>query len=223
MCQVRNILFEERTSSFSLKFSQGIYVSAETQKSIQDVIRVVYCPNSPTGKCVYLSTNKASSFYDCKKCEACFHEMNIPFKDQKPTVMLFGVDGTNCFARSSSRDYEKKIHFHFQEVSQPITTKHNRTWSKKSKNHSLYGKIVSTLHWLMQLTKNSFLFSSLYTFSLQWSNMIFSVSIDGTEWSFDFGPDSFTQTVKDLVQGMTNFSQENPLEAWSLLSQKQDF
>ena len=33
--------------------------------------------------------------------------MNNPFQDQKPTIMLFGGDGTHCFAKKSSRDYEK--------------------------------------------------------------------------------------------------------------------
>ena len=59
-------------------------------------------------KCVYLSTNKTTSFYDCKKCKACCNVLNFPFKDQKQTIMLFGGDGTHCFARkTSSRDYEK--------------------------------------------------------------------------------------------------------------------
>ena len=54
--------------------------------------------------------------------------------------------------------------------------------------------------------------------------MIFSVSIDGIEWSLDFGPDSVTLTVKDLVQEMTRSSHEIPLAAWSLLlSQRQQF
>ena len=34
--------------------------------------------------------------------------LNIPFKDQKLTIMLFGGDGTLCFARETSRDYEKE-------------------------------------------------------------------------------------------------------------------
>ena len=29
-------------------------------------------------------------------------------KDQKPTLMLFGGDGILCFAKKSSRDYEKE-------------------------------------------------------------------------------------------------------------------
>ena len=54
--------------------------------------------------------------------------------------------------------------------------------------------------------------------------MIFSVSKDGIEWSLDFGPDSATLTVKDLVHEMTKSSQEFPLAAWSLLlNQKQEF
>ena len=54
--------------------------------------------------------------------------------------------------------------------------------------------------------------------------MIFSVSNDLIEWSLDFGPDSVTLTVKDLVQEMTISSQEIPLAAWSLLlSQRQQF
>ena len=54
--------------------------------------------------------------------------------------------------------------------------------------------------------------------------MIFSASNDGIEWSLDFGPDSVTLTVENLVQEMTICSQENPLAAWSLLlSQRQEF
>ena len=54
--------------------------------------------------------------------------------------------------------------------------------------------------------------------------MIFSFSNDGIEWPLDFGPDSVTLTVKDLIQEMTISSQETPLAAWSfLLSQRQQF
>ena len=50
---------------------------------------------------------KLTSFYDCKKCKACCHVLNIPFKDQKLTILLFGGVGTHCFARKTSRDYER--------------------------------------------------------------------------------------------------------------------
>ena len=54
--------------------------------------------------------------------------------------------------------------------------------------------------------------------------MISSVSNDGIQWTFDFGPDSVTTAVSDLVQNITISTQEIHLAAWQLLlSQKQDF
>ena len=68
----------------------------------------VYCPTCRNEKFVYISNDKTTSFYDCKKCKACSNVFNIPFTDTKPTIMLFGGDGTHCFARKASGDYEKE-------------------------------------------------------------------------------------------------------------------
>ena len=76
---------------------------------VQETIRDVYCPTCRNEKCVYISTKKTTGFYDCKKCKAFCHVFNIPLKDQKPTIMLFGDNGTHCFARKTSRDYERKL------------------------------------------------------------------------------------------------------------------
>ena len=73
---------------------------------VQETIDDVYCPTCRNEKCVYISTKKTTSLNNCKKCKACCHVSKIPFKDQKPTTMLFGGDGTHCFARKTSRDYE---------------------------------------------------------------------------------------------------------------------
>ena len=75
---------------------------------VRESIGDVFCPTCRNEKCVYISTNKTTSFYDCKKCKACWNVLNIPFKDQKPTIMLIGGDGTHCFAKKTSRDYEKE-------------------------------------------------------------------------------------------------------------------
>ena len=80
---------------------------------LREAIGYVYCPTCRNGKCVYNSTNKMTSFYDCKKCKACWNVLNIPFKEQKPTIMLFGGDGTHCFARKTTRDYRKENHLLF--------------------------------------------------------------------------------------------------------------
>ena len=101
---------------------------------VREIIGDVYCPTCP--KCVYLSTNKTTSFYDCKKCKACYHVLNIPFRDQKPTIMLFGSDGTHCFARKTSRDYERPSPFlkKFLRQSQPSTSEPEPKKDKSSPN-----------------------------------------------------------------------------------------
>ena len=75
---------------------------------IRETIGDVYSPTCRNEKCGYISTNKTTSFYNCKKCKTCCNVLNIPFKDQKLTIMLFGGDGTPCFARKTSRDYKKE-------------------------------------------------------------------------------------------------------------------
>ena len=49
-----------------------------------------------------------TTFFVCNKYKACCHVLNDPVNDQKPTIMLFGADGTHCSARKTSRDYEKE-------------------------------------------------------------------------------------------------------------------
>ena len=91
---------------------------------VRETFRNVYCPTCGIEKCVYISTKKTTSFHDCKKCKACCNVLNIPFKDQKPTILLFGGDVTHCFARETSPDYEKPSPFlnKFLHQSQPSTS-----------------------------------------------------------------------------------------------------
>ena len=97
--QVRNSPIEEQTNSFFLKFSQGVYAFEETKNSNQNVLAHVYCPTCPNETCVYISTNRKSSFYHCKMRKACSHVLNFTLKAQKPTFVLFDGDGTHCFAK----------------------------------------------------------------------------------------------------------------------------
>ena len=110
----------------------------------------VHCPTCGKEKCVYVSTNKTTSFYDCKKCKACCHFLNIPFKDQKPPIMLFGCDDTHCFAKKSSRDYEKEKPAPFLKKillqSQPGTSERE---PKKSQIESKFGINLFVSYWLM--------------------------------------------------------------------------
>ena len=101
-------------------------------------IGVVYCPKCRNEKCVYLLTNKTTSSYDCKKCKACCNVLNIPLKDQKLTIMLFGGDVIHCFAKRSSYDYEKEKPSPFLKKilrqSQPTTSKREPKKEKSSPN-----------------------------------------------------------------------------------------
>ena len=101
---------------------------------VREIVGDVYCPTCRNEKCVHLSTNKTSSFYDCKKCKDCCLVLNIPFKDQKPTIMLFGGDGTHCFARKTSSDYEKPSPFlkKFLRQSQPSRSERETKKDKSS-------------------------------------------------------------------------------------------
>ena len=105
---------------------------------VRETIGDVYCPTCRNEKCVYISTNKTTSFYECKKCKACCNVLNIPFRDQKPTIMLFGGDGTHCFARNTSRDYEKEkpspFLKKFLRQSQPSTSEREPKKDKSSPN-----------------------------------------------------------------------------------------
>ena len=95
--QILNVLFQ------STKYrKKELCVDNKVRVTIGDV----YCPTCRNEQCVYISTYKTTSFYDCKKCKACCNVLNIRFKDQKRTIMLFGGDDTHCFARKTSRDYE---------------------------------------------------------------------------------------------------------------------
>ena len=75
---------------------------------VQETIGDVYCPICRNEECVYILPNKTSNFYDCKKCKSCCHVLNNPFTGRKPRISLIASDGTHCFARKASRDYEKE-------------------------------------------------------------------------------------------------------------------
>ena len=108
------------------------------ENKVREPIGDVFCPTCRNEKCVYISTNITTSFYDCKKCKACCNVLNIPFKDQKPTIMFFGGDGTHSFARKTSRDYEngKPSPFlkKFLRQSQPSTSELEPKKDKSSPN-----------------------------------------------------------------------------------------
>ena len=144
--------------------------------------------------------------------------------------MLFSDDGTHCFARKTSRDYEKPSPF-FDEIYPPIATKNTRTCSKKTTNWFQIWKnrmrflLVDDLNhiFIFQIILFNFNLQLTYT-QLTQNHHDILISNDGIQWTLDFGPDSVTIAVKDRDQYITISSQEKPLAAWQLLlSRRQDF
>ena len=76
---------------------------------VREAIGDVYCPTCRNEKCG--TTKKTTSFYDSKKCKAGCHVLNIPFRDQKPTIMLFG--GFIALQERPVATTKKKNHLHF--------------------------------------------------------------------------------------------------------------
>ena len=109
LCWKKMSLVPNKQLLLNVPFQSTKYGKKElcVDSKVRETIGDVYCPTCRIEKCVNISTNKRTSFYDCKKCKACCNVLNIPFKDQKPTILLFGGDGTHCFARTTSRDYKK--------------------------------------------------------------------------------------------------------------------
>ena len=120
----------------NVPFQSTEFGKEEMCVDIIETIGDVYCATCRNEKCVYISTKKMKSFNDCKKCKAYCHVLNIPFRDQKPTIMLFGGDGTHCFARKTSRDYGKPSPLlkKFLRQSQPSTSKPEAKKGKTSPN-----------------------------------------------------------------------------------------
>ena len=79
-------------------------------QSIVELIGDVICPNKKwrSEKSVYIMSFEEinKSTYQCKQCKACGHVLNIPLKDQKPCVTLFGW--TYCFRKKTKLDYQKE-------------------------------------------------------------------------------------------------------------------
>ena len=46
---------------------------------VRETIGDLYCRTCRIVNSVYISTNKTTSFYDCKKCKACCNVSNIHF------------------------------------------------------------------------------------------------------------------------------------------------
>ena len=147
-------MLPDKQLSLNVLFQSTKYGKKElcVDDKVREIIGDVYCPTCP--KCVYLSTNKTTSFYDCKIAKPV------------ATFWIFLLRTRNrqlCCKKDESR-LRKTVSI-FEEIPPPITTKHIRTWTKKGQIKSKYGINVSVSYWLMIWAANSF-FKSFYSISI---------------------------------------------------------
>ena len=126
---------------------------------VQVTIGDVYCSTCRNEKCVFISTNKMTIFYDCKKWKACCHVLNAPFNYEQFFCLAVMIN----FALQERRVATKKNKTTsiFEEIFQPIRSEPEL----KSRSYSIYGIFVWTPHWLIRSIQISFTFSFFYTFS----------------------------------------------------------
>ena len=148
---------------------------------VRETIGDVYCPTCRYENRVYVSTNKTTSFYDCKKCKACSNVLNIPFEEQKPTIMLFDFDGTHFFARKTSRDYEKgtlsPFLKKFLRQSQPSTS---ALEPKKTNRIQIWNKRIRFLL-ADDLSHISIFYINLFNCNLHSTSQLYSTYFQHTE------------------------------------------
>ena len=113
--QVRNNPFEEQSKSFFSNLAERIHVFEQIQKSLQNVMGGVYCLGIYCSRqnfvCVHTWKENDGNCHDCFQGKACCYVLNIPFSDQKPTILLIGGDGTYCFVRKMSRSKKNEKPF----------------------------------------------------------------------------------------------------------------
>ena len=136
VCQVRKNLFEDQTSSFFLSLGEEVYTFEESSKSVQDVIRDVYCPGkycSNREKCEsiggYVRTLRSIS--GCGKCGAWLFVHKVPFLS-KEHVKTTQTDKTRFFfAKKRWTWYPTNNYYLMSRFNQPNINRNNCVWTTK--------------------------------------------------------------------------------------------
>ena len=106
-------------TEYSRKQVFNLNVDNKLQKNMEHL----HCPTCKNKKCFNMSTNKTSSFHDCKKCKTSCYMPNVPSKKQSPILTLFVGDGTYCVAKKKLIcDYTKQCLFLKNFLRQPQST-----------------------------------------------------------------------------------------------------
>ena len=140
LCQKKMNLVPNKQLLLNVRFQPTKYGKKElcVYNKLRETIGDVYCQTYRNEKCVYISTNETTSFYDCKSGKPAATFWIFPWRTQNRHICCFFCDGTNCFARKTSRDYEKEkpspFLKNFFRQSQPSTSEPEPKKFKMSPN-----------------------------------------------------------------------------------------
>ena len=93
---------------------------------VRETIGDVYCPTCIKEKCVYISSKKTTSFYDCKKFTTCCHVLNIILRTKNRHLCSLAVTVPIVLQEKRVATMNKKNHLLFEEISPPIRSKQIR-------------------------------------------------------------------------------------------------
>ena len=159
-CQEHNFSFVEQTKSLFLKFGQVIY-NFEEAKAINSRcnwrIGVSYCPTCPNEMFVYFSTSRNSIFDYCKNAKPALTSWKLLLRTINRNLFPLVLMDILLCKKNESRLWKKEIHLHCWRK---IFANHNQAHPnlpQKAQKNFIYGINLSAPHWLIQLTKDSFL------------------------------------------------------------------
>ena len=80
---------------------------------VQETIGDVDCPTCKNEKCVYISTNKTTSFYDCKSAKPAATFLLFLLRSKNRQLCCFAVTVHIVLKERRVATTEKKSHLHF--------------------------------------------------------------------------------------------------------------
>ena len=85
------------------------------ERKCKEIVGNVFCPKSGNEYCIHITThrNTRKNFLECGKCRLSCHKLNVHFGENYPFLTLSVGEGTSCYSKKTSRDYEKEKSFAF--------------------------------------------------------------------------------------------------------------
>ena len=115
LCQKKMNLVPNKQLLLSVSFQSTKYRKKElcVDNKVRETVGGVYCPTCRNEKCVYISTNKTTSFYDYKKCKTCCNVLNILLRTKNRQLCCLALMVHIVLQERRIATTKKNNHLHF--------------------------------------------------------------------------------------------------------------